>query len=1041
MRAAGLLTLLLLFTLTAGAQPARLEIERRAGESWVRLSSQAGADPTVQALEGSTNLVDWSFIALTHGGLASYPDLEAQASATRFYRVRERPRTDLDDWRHQAWYVEDPFRSADPAWWRMESRWLKFLILLDDPHRVVFQDSQRYPFHYDFAVARVPQFKQVTREEFDRLTLHLDGQEAVLGALIFPPAPALVELAIQFAGRDSFARESVAAWFNTVRAVVDAPAEAQVFYLPSFEQQPVAQANREWFAARGIVVRSADHWVLGDECYAAGWAIGRLAFVPAAEIEAASTDGRLTSTDILLTDAVPIQVPPLAGIISLAPATPNSHVAILAASYGIPFAYFADAGQRSALEGWAGREVMLRVTEDWGGCRAVAAPLIRTLDDALRQEILDLKRPPELDLAPKEMLGATYVNADTLFPEDIRFVGGKAANFGLLRRSIPEHSPSPALAFSFDLWDAFMDQERPGGGTLRQEIATRLAGFEWPPDMPTLKTALAEIRQLIRRDTAFSAALQSTILGALQEAGFVTDRRIRFRSSTNVEDSEHFTGAGLYDSYSGCLGDDLDEDPAGPSRCNPEQPEKRGVFRALRRVYASFYNDNAFLERLRHGVDEATVGMGVLAHYSYPDEIEWANGVATFTVDRRTEQRRVEGRLVTQAGAVSVANPDTAARPEQVTFSRFSSWGPFFEVVSRSSLVPLGGTVLGWPREYEQLYSLLDAAAAEFAVVFPEKRRVTLNFEYKRVAPGRLEVKQIREIPGIDFDAKVPVYLLGTPSRLTVFQGERGDVIANHRLKSFWHLECRPTRLVPEQLGHSLFDRVQGELRIAGLPVELEGPPASLPDYRYARTADATEDYWTIEDEALQRHFRIRVKTPFERTAIEGPLVQLEDLEPELWVRYSADQPTLGWQPRFEVTREEFAVLVPAPAPGLRSLPQRREISAQGIEVVTEFYWPPEPTGIVAGYTAPLDGWIGTTITGLTSQPIVLRDDFAQTYRPGHHNFTEDFVFEPRLDPTVPPAILAELEALNIRALIVTVGHVVDAPIVFWGLDERFREP
>ena len=108
---------------------------------------------------------------------------------------------------------------------------------------------------------------------------------------------------------------------------------------------------------------------------------------------------------------------------------------------------------------------------------------------------------------------------------------------------------------------------------------------------------------------------------------------------------------------------------------------------------------------------------------------------------------------------------------------------------------------------------------------------------------------------------------------------------------------------------------------------------------------------------------------------------------------------------------------------------------------MTEFYWPPEPTGIVAGYTAPLDGWIGTTITGLTSQPIVLRDDFAQTYRPQHHNFVEDFVFEPRLDPEAPPEILAELEARNIRALIVTAGHVVDAPIVFWGLDNRFREP
>lgn len=43
------------------------------------------------------------------------------------------------------------------------------------------------------------------------------------------------------------------------------------------------------------------------------------------------------------------------------------------------------------------------------------------------------------------------------------------------------------------------------------------------------------------------------------------------------------------------------------------------------------------------------------------------------------------------------------------------------------------------------------------------------------------------------------------------------------------------------------------------------------------------------------------------------------------------------------------------------------------------------------------------------AQPIVLRDDFAQTYRPSHHNFTEDFVFDLHLEPGLDPAILPEL--------------------------------
>jgi len=82
------------------------------------------------------------------------------------------------------------------------------------------------------------------------------------------------------------------------------------------------------------------------------------------------------------------------------------------------------------------------------------------------------------------------------------------------------------------------------------------------------------------------------------------DKKIRFRSSTNVEDAGNFSGAGLYDSFSGCLADDLDEDNLGPSICDPRKPKERGAIRAIKKVLASFYNENAFLERLRHDIDE-----------------------------------------------------------------------------------------------------------------------------------------------------------------------------------------------------------------------------------------------------------------------------------------------------------------------------------------------------------------------------------------------------------------------------------------------------
>jgi len=54
---------------------------------------------------------------------------------------------------------------------------------------------------------------------------------------------------------------------------------------------------------------------------------------------------------------------------------------------------------------------------------------------------------------------------------------------------------------------------------------------------------------------------------------------------------------------------------------------------------------------------------------------------------------------------------------------------------------------------------------------------------------------------------------------------------------------------------------------------------------------------------------------------------------------------------------------------------------------------------------------------GLTSEPVLLHGEYAQTYRPGHHNFSETFVFEPALDPGVSQQQLDELAEAGVRLL------------------------
>ncbi|MCZ7636324.1 MAG: hypothetical protein M5U12_09980 [Verrucomicrobia bacterium] len=220
------------------------------------------------------------------------------------------PRTSADDWKNHAVFPDDPLLSPPPGWDRYEPRWLKFAILKTEPHRVCFQDSTKYPFHYDFAVERLPAFRGFSRAEFDVVSLHRDPQQVLLGAVLFAPSDQLQEIGIQFVGQDPYPREDIAAWFEQVRAVIEPRTPASFFYFPTFEQQAVADTHRDYFATRGITVASAARWVTADECYASGWAIGRLVWVPAGEIRTAYADGRLRPQDILLTDHVPAEVPP-----------------------------------------------------------------------------------------------------------------------------------------------------------------------------------------------------------------------------------------------------------------------------------------------------------------------------------------------------------------------------------------------------------------------------------------------------------------------------------------------------------------------------------------------------------------------------------------------------------------------------------------------------------------------------------------------------------------------------------------------------------
>ncbi len=1033
---------------------------------WVRVAGHMATNQTVQ-LEWSPDLRRWEDLALLDfrqpkpdaynewwatNDTFAFLDLAAPTQPRRFYRFHTAPFEATNDWKNQVLSTDDAFAQSGLNSDLDAIRWVKFAVLFDDPYRVVYQDGRVYLLHHQFATNRLAPFRGLSADEFDRVSLFASNQQVLLGTVLFPPRPGIREYGIQFAGRDPYPRELVRTFFERVVSTVVAPADVTPFYLPAFEQSETALIDEAYFEAHGIRVSSVNRWVTSDQVYAAGWALGRLRVLPAAQIDAAYADGRLSPQDILVTDGVPAEVPFLSGILSTTPATPNSHVAILAQAYGIPFAFVAGAAAQARLAQLDGREVVLQATLRSGFAQVSVLEAEEALTPALREELLGLKRPPTPRIQPVSAYGAFIAPVDALRPDDIRYFGGKAAHFGLLRRSIPADSPE-AIAFSFDLWTAFMSQVLPSGRRLADEIQMRLAAHtNYPPDIARVRQDLEAVRDLVTRTARFTPEQQTAITNALSH--FDPLRRIRFRSSSNAEDGETFSAAGLYDSYSGCLADDLDDDTRGPCRCDPTEGNERGVFRAIQKVYACFYNDNAFLERLRHGLDERAVGMAVLVHYSTPDEYELANGVATVSIEAQLwGGARLKARLVTQKGAVSVTNPAGSALPEVVEVFDPDQ----IELLQPSGLVPLGSQVLDWPKEYETLAGLLFRVYTDYVdeAGGGAPTNLVLDFEYKKVEPGKLLVKQVRPVPQPP-PLSSTRYLLGEAVTYGVYPREGSDILANHRLKCRLDLRTFGGRLTDTNLAEALYAHARLEFRQGSALHTIEGMPSEWPDATHAVSQDPrrgtiVEDGWTFGTGSNRWTFLLTSVIPSAASEATPFLAQAE-IRKWLRVTYATPQPIFGTAgaPRTTATEEVQLVTLPGAATLSPDPPEAFE-GPGNLHFQVRFLNPTNQSGPPLGvdqnfwgtYPASYSTWLESEIEGATLEPLALRDYYAQSAMPTHKYLWSYYLFEPALDPGLSPEQRAEWQAKDIQWIYVTRSLIGprDVEVTFYGADGLPRGP
>ncbi|MDB4980844.1 MAG: hypothetical protein JWM82_1596 [Myxococcales bacterium] len=442
-------------------------------------------------------------------------------------------------------------------------------------------------------------------------------------------------------------------------------------------------------------------------------AFGFLHFVAGADL---STEA-LGPDTIVVTDEVPNDLALVGGIITEVFQTPLSHVGILSKNRGTPDMALVDARHDPRLAPFLEKLVRLEVTG--------SGFTVREAMPAEAQAFWRTQRPQGPPVSPRldtSVRGLVDLIGHGL--EDLPSIGAKAAQLAEVMR-IDSHDPSclgavptPPGGFAVPVVHSLEHFVASGAADL---LARWRAMPTFAVDPRVRAQGLAEVRAAILAHPVEPALVSS--IEAIASARFGT-ARFRMRSSSNTEDLQGFSGAGLYTSISGAIGD-----------------PKHRVEDGLRTVWASLWEPRAFDERELALIDHSKTAMGVLVHDAYA-QVERANGVAVSRDVLDPTEAKVFS-IDAQAGEASVTNPAAGVASDQLVYNPY--YNPPATYRARSSLAD--GPVLT-VFEMGRLTCFLGQIRDHFqAVLDPDgkSRWFTMEVEFKFVGDTRdLVIKQAR---------------------------------------------------------------------------------------------------------------------------------------------------------------------------------------------------------------------------------------------------------------------------------------------------------
>jgi hypothetical protein len=436
-----------------------------------------------------------------------------------------------------------------------------FIIDRKDKNKIYYANSKRYRFHKDFVNGTYLSLER--GEEFFKNNYLSANRRFILGTLAYQSP--VKRYTFEFWEGDLIPAEQIKLTADVINNSFFEP----VAFKPNSLRQEQDTAGLAGLdrVTQSDIAREQEYQPLN---VAKG--IGRIHI-----IEKLDDHVEIGSNEILVLSEVPISLPPVAGVIVSKPSTPLSHINLLVKGWGVPNAFIKNAGElMKQYDGWW---VSFETMQDK---YTIKRADIKQVDE-YQKRLAALKdvMTPRFNLAEKRLL--------PLHEQRARMAdayGAKSANLGEVARSRLAGVTVPnGFGIPIFYYDQFIKENK-----LEDAIYEMMSDQKFVHDPAYRRERLTEMRATIQRGTV-SAALREAVLKKMH-AEF-EGKGLFVRSSSNVEDLPNFSGAGLYSTV-------------------PNVKEEEKLVEAIKTVWASLWNFEAYEARERANIDHSKAFMAVL---------------------------------------------------------------------------------------------------------------------------------------------------------------------------------------------------------------------------------------------------------------------------------------------------------------------------------------------------------------------------------------------------------------------------------------------